>query len=128
MKKYLELVFVSIASVGIALSAVSLVNNPENTADEELHGCSTHEITNMYAGYVEDWKKDISNAFDEAEVKIFNIKPTPDVVGPDPDPAKCICKGTGVIVQGDGHKTVCPYHGSKFGKDTIIRPLITLEE
>ena len=54
--------------------------------------------------------------------------PTPDIVGPHEDPDKCICKGSGVIVQGDGHKTVCPYHGSKFGKDVIIKPLIKPEE
>ena len=30
---------------------------------------------------------------------------------PDPDPAKCACKGTGLITHGDGHQTVCPYHG-----------------
>ena len=34
-----------------------------------------------------------------------------DVLGPDPDPAKCICKGTGIITHGDGHQTPCPYHG-----------------
>jgi hypothetical protein len=124
MKKYLELVFVGLISVGLTLSAVSV----SKKQDAECYSCSTEEITNMYAGYVDEWKKEIGNAFDEAEVKVFNVKPTPDVVGPDPDPAKCICKGTGVIVQGDGHKTVCPYHGSKFGKDVIVRPLITLEE
>jgi len=36
--------------------------------------------------------------------------PGPDVV-PHPDKDKCPCKGTGVIVHGDGHKTECPYHG-----------------
>ena len=37
--------------------------------------------------------------------------PAPDVV-PHPDKEKCPCKGTGVIVHGDGHKTECPYHGA----------------
>lgn len=30
--------------------------------------------------------------------------------GPNPDPNKCACKGTGEIVQGDGHISLCPYH------------------
>lgn len=67
----------------------------------------------MYSSYVEEWKKEVKASFDDAESKVFTVKPTPDVVGPDPDPAKCICKGTGIIVQGDDHKTLCPYHGPK---------------
>jgi len=52
-----------------------------------------------------------NEAFDLAEKKILNKKPddTPDDI--DPDPEKCICGGTGVIIQGDGHETKCPYHG-----------------
>ena len=38
-------------------------------------------------------------------------KPTPQPEGPHPDVDKCICKGTGIIVQGDGHESKCPYHG-----------------
>jgi hypothetical protein len=75
---------------------------------------STQDITEMYSSYVEDWKSEVKVAFEESEKKIFNVTPPapkPDVVGVDPDPAKCICKGTGIIVQGDGHKTVCDYHG-----------------
>ena len=70
------------------------------------------DITNMYSSYVEEWKRDCSVSFDKAEKEIFkkDIVPKPDD-GTNEDPAKCICKGTGVIVQGDGHKTVCPYHG-----------------
>ena len=55
-------------------------------------------------------------------------------MGPDPDPKKCICKGSGIIVQGDGHKTPCPYH-SKMSKlertakenNLIIKQLLILE-
>ena len=50
-------------------------------------------------------------AFDKAEKELLNIKPD-DVVGPNPDPAKCICKGTGKIRQGDDHVSDCPYHGN----------------
>jgi hypothetical protein len=72
---------------------------------------STQDITDMYTVYVEEWKKEVKVAFDDAEQVIFQVKPKPDdVVGPDKDPAKCICKGTGIIVQGDGHKTPCPFH------------------
>lgn len=59
--------------------------------------------------------KDIENAFDKAELEILDGKPEPDdkPLRPDPDPKKCICQGTGKIIQGDGHVTSCPYHGSK---------------
>lgn len=135
MKKYLDLILVACISVCIALSVSNwkpkVIDGGRPSSfqcDEDCFSCNTEDITNMYAGYVEDWKKEIGLAFDEAEIKIFNVKPTPDIVGPHEDPEKCICKGTGVIVQGDGHKTVCPYHGSKFGKDTIIKPLNILEK
>lgn len=71
------------------------------------------EITNMYSLYVDEWKQQAQISFKEAEDKIFvvNPKPKPDINdGTNPDPAKCICKGTGIIVQGDGHKTACPFH------------------
>ena len=53
-----------------------------------------------------------SEAFDMAQAKVFNVVPDDDdkPLGPDPDVNKCICKGTGKIIQGDGHKTNCPYH------------------
>ena len=56
----------------------------------------------------------VNECFDKAEEKVFGNKPDdPDVTpsGPDPDPEKCICQGTGKIIQGDGHVTPCPYHG-----------------
>lgn len=54
-----------------------------------------------------------SEAFDMAQAKVFNVVPDDDddkPLGPDPDVNKCICKGTGKIIQGDGHTTNCPYH------------------
>ena len=56
-----------------------------------------------------------NEAFDLAEEKILGVKPTPDDTpsGPDPDPDKCICGGTGKITHGDGHQTDCPYHAKK---------------
>lgn len=135
MKKYADLLIVSLISVCATLFIV----NPQTKVvdggrpdsfqcNEDCFGCQTEDITNMYAGYIEDWKKQISSAFDEAEIKVFNVKPTPDIVGPHEDPDKCICKGTGVIVQGDGHKTVCPYHGSKFGEKIEYKSLMILEK
>lgn len=55
------------------------------------------------------------DAFDQAESSVLGVDPTPDPdapLRPDPDPEKCICKGTGNIIQGDGHVTKCPYHGN----------------
>jgi hypothetical protein len=58
----------------------------------------------------------VEEAFSQAEKKILGTKPDiPDdkPLVPDPDPEKCVCKGTGKITQGDGHVTPCPYHGEK---------------
>lgn len=55
------------------------------------------------------------DAFNKAELSILEVNPTPDPdvpLRPDPDPKKCICQGTGNIIQGDGHVTKCPYHGN----------------
>ena len=85
--------------------------------------CDTQDITEMYSDYISEWKSGISTSFDKAEKEVFGSKPTPDIVGPNPDPDKCICGGSGVITQGDGHKTPCPYHAKKINK-----PLLILEE
>lgn len=84
-------------------------------------GCSTDDIANMYKGYIDEWKTSIAKSFDSAETKVFNKSPNPDIVGPDPDPKKCVCKGSGIIVQGDGHKTPCPYHGKGDILNLIIK-------
>jgi len=56
----------------------------------------------------------VNESFVDAEKEILTEPPEPPepVVpsGPDPDPKKCICQGTGKIVQGDGHVSDCPYH------------------
>jgi hypothetical protein len=55
------------------------------------------------------------DAFKKAETSVLGVEPSPEPdapLRPDPDPEKCICKGTGKIVQGDGHVSECPYHGS----------------
>jgi hypothetical protein len=118
MKKYVEFAFVGLISVLVTLSSLE-VFRPKvidgGGAFNNEYGCSTESIQDMYAGYIEEWKKEISTAFDNAEKKILGTKPTPDdeVVGPHPDADKCICGGSGWITHGDGHKTACPYHGSK---------------
>lgn len=83
-----------------------------------ISGCNSafycvnpEDITNMYSSYITEWQEQCKVAFYDAEKEVFKVDPAPKpVVDTDPDPAKCICKGTGIIVQGDGHKTVCPYH------------------
>lgn len=78
---------------------------------EPICSVQTEDITNMYASYVEEWQTKAKDSFDKAEAEVFVVKPKPDdVVGPNPDINKCICKGTGIIVQGDDHKTPCPFH------------------
>lgn len=77
-----------------------------NSAENENKG-----LTNEQADVI---MKRVEDAFDKAESEILGKKPDPDTPsGPDPDPKKCICQGTGKIVQGDGHVSKCPYHGSK---------------
>lgn len=84
-----------------------------------IFGCSKdmfcvnpEDITNMYSSYVTEWQDQCKTAFNEAEKEVFTVNPLPKPIVDDtnPDPTKCVCKGTGIIVQGDGHKTVCPYH------------------
>jgi hypothetical protein len=86
----------------------------------------TEDITNMYADYIEEWKQQCKISFKEAAQEVYNKKPDENIVGPNEDPNKCICKGTGVIIQGDDHKTPCPFHSKSQGlnnkhKDVIIR-------
>jgi hypothetical protein len=69
------------------------------------------DVTNMYAHYVGEWQKEAKSSFESAEKTVFQAAPKPDeILGPNPDVSKCICRGSGIIVQGDGHKTPCPYH------------------
>jgi len=85
----------------------------------------TDDIIKIYSSEVDTWKIQISQAFDEAEKEILNINPQPDdILKPDPDPSKCICKGTGIIIHGDDHKTLCPFHGNQLNQSkTSIKRL-----
>lgn len=119
MRRFLELCFISLISV---IGTLHFVNNPPSVIDGGTPLSFSSEPSE-----VELWKQEVRESFDESEKEVFGVKPTPDIVGPHPDPDKCICKGSGVIVHGDGHKTVCPYHGKK--DDTIVvQPLKILEE
>lgn len=111
--KQSRLNFIFIFIIGMAsYFAISQKANVQKVIDGGTpYSCSTEDITNMYADYIEKWKQQIKKSFDSAEEEILDKKPTPDIVGPDPDPDKCICGGSGWIKQGDGHKTKCPYHG-----------------
>tara|TARA_Y100001973_G_C4914324_1_gene193368 strand:+ start:23 stop:346 length:324 start_codon:yes stop_codon:yes gene_type:complete len=92
--------------IGITLGffALSLVNNSESNSS---FNWSDDDVSTIIS--------QTNEAFDLAEEKILEVKPNPDDTpnGPDPDVEKCICGGTGVIIQGDGHKTDCPYHPKK---------------
>ena len=74
-----------------------------------------NEETGLTNGQSDAIIREVENAFDKVEKEILDKPVTPDnkPSGPDPDPKKCICQGTGEILQGDGHVSPCPYHGSK---------------
>lgn len=77
-------------------------------------GCATQYSCNIDSAFsdVSFMVEEANQAFEKAEEKILNVQPTPDeIIRPNPDVAKCPCKGTGIIKQGDGHTTQCPYHG-----------------
>jgi len=98
MKKYLLTFILILSGCGI----------------QQFCSLPTEDITDMYASYIDEWKTQCKQSFDEAEKRVFAIQPKPNVPdnGPIPneDPAKCPCKGSGVITHGDGHKTPCPFH------------------
>jgi hypothetical protein len=75
----------------------------------------SEDYPQVYTSVVKQWKAEIVQCFNNAEKEIYNIdpKPIPDIVGPDEDPNKCACKGTGIITHGDGHTTPCPFHSKK---------------
>lgn len=79
---------------------------------QQQYGFDPEDITNMYASYVSEWQVKAKASFDKAEGEVLSKpQPKPDnIVGPDPDINKCICRGTGIIVHGDDHKTPCPFH------------------
>lgn len=129
MKRHLELILISILSIILTIVILPISpkvidgGSPWSNGFDNHFACDPLDISNMYNDYIDSWKIEISKAFDEAEIKIYSKKPTPNVIGIDPDPTKCICKGTGTITHGDGHTTDCSYHGIKFNN-----PLIILEE
>lgn len=103
MKKYLT-------SVGILVWLLC--------AGCELGGQSSTEVVR-----VRDWSPLSSVQLMVASFTKAKVDPdvTPDLV-PDPDPAKCPCKGTGIITHGDGHTTSCPYHGEDSEPDKPDKP------
>ena len=117
-KRGLNILFISVAIAAFSMTYVDKERIKEawNTGFDNSFGVNKEDITDMYSDYIDGWKVDVRRSFDKAEAEVYKTTPTPDVVGPDPDPEKCICGGSGVIVQGDGHKTVCPYHGNKFNR------------
>tara|TARA_Y100000593_G_scaffold71662_1_gene131623 strand:- start:185 stop:640 length:456 start_codon:yes stop_codon:yes gene_type:complete len=92
----------------IAIAGVLFLQIPRETVQKDLTNADLENIIST-----------VEEAFSEAEKKILGTNPDiPDdkPLVPDPDPEKCVCKGTGKIKQGDGHVTPCPYHGKKTEK------------
>jgi|AOAMet1_04_M0_20_1038515.scaffolds.fasta_scaffold49512_1 hypothetical protein len=122
MRKFLEF-----ALAGILVIVIGVAIHPDvegskswnSGANNDTYTTPDDSIAKMYEGYVEQWKKDVKYSFNVAEKEVYGTDPAPVPIGPDPDPKKCICKGTGVIKQGDGHVTPCPYHGKQF-----VNPLL----
>jgi len=92
MKKYLY----TIGIAGILFCGCDLIGQPKEAVD-------AYDWTPLCAVQL------MVASFTEAEV---DPDVAPDLV-PNPDAAKCPCKGTGVITHGDGHTTECPYHGAE---------------
>lgn len=131
--KYLDYIFICVVSAILACSVLERFypKSSWNNGFDNGFSCNTDDITNMYSDYVDSWRMEIAKSFDKAEKEVLSIKPTPEIKSVDPDPSKCICGGSGIIIHGDDHTTKCPYHGKgDFGKDVIIKPLsrIKLEE
>lgn len=75
-------------------------------------GCSqqysSYNIDSMFSDVAET-VKEANLALSQAEDEVLKTQPD-NIIRPDPDASKCPCKGTGLIKQGDGHVTQCPYH------------------
>lgn len=104
--RYLLLLLLLCTGAGCSKSSVDPWSNRFNNG----FGLHTKDITEMYVDYIEQWKTECSSAFDKAEKEIYKTSPEDEIIRPNEDPNKCPCKGSGIIVQGDGHKTVCPFH------------------
>ena len=85
-------------------------------------GCEL-AATRLEVVHVRDWTPLCSVQLMVASFTEAKVDPdvVPDLV-PDPDPAKCPCKGTGIITHGDGHTTECPYHGADTKPDKPDEP------
>ena len=82
-------------------------------------GVSHDDIVNFYEIDVKQFSDKVSKAFDNAEKAILGTDvPDDKPLGPDPDPSKCACGGSGKIRHGDGHTTPCPYHSGNHGEST----------
>jgi thiol-disulfide isomerase/thioredoxin len=92
-----------------------------------LCGCSDDYLRdkdgNILNKTYEDVYPKVVTSFDSAE-KEFVKKEATEVTGKmDPDAKKCVCKGNGKIVHGDGHVTDCIYHGKKSSDSELIKAL-----
>lgn len=91
--------------------------------------CVSQRDIQMYSSLVDQWREQIVIAFNNAEKEVFPNTPVDPVEPiPDEDPAKCPCKGTGVIKHGDGHETECPFHSKQTSFIEDLPPLVKIKK
>jgi hypothetical protein len=86
-----------------------------------IYVSAENKNTDFFIDDVNIITQETETAFKDAEKEILGSTPPPkpeNPVGPNPDPNKCICKGTGRIVQGDGHVSPCPYHSKEISSQS----------
>lgn len=87
-------------------------------------GCSDNYLRDkdgkvLNRTYEETYPKVVSS-FDVAETEFMKKESVSVAEKMDPDAKKCVCKGSGKIVQGDGHVTDCIYHGKKSSEEINV--------
>jgi hypothetical protein len=96
----------------VAVSAFIYIQISEKKSESRL---TNDEIQSIIS--------EVEQSFKDAEKEILSKPDDPDTpLVPDPDPKKCVCKGTGEIIQGDGHVTPCPYHAEPDKPDKPDKP------
>lgn len=82
-----------------------------------FYGCNLDEKVSDVNSNVQNFYPVVIAAFNEAD-KLMEVEIDEEDDGQHPDADKCVCKGTGRIVQGDGHVTDCRYH-ARIRKESV---------
>jgi hypothetical protein len=97
----------AVVGVAVVLGFIFFTNSGKNSSS----GLTNDDVNGIIL--------EVERGFEKAEKEILG-KPSPEPdkpIGPDPDPKKCICKGTGRYERpdapGSGKMVECPFHGSK---------------